>query len=178
MILLEPITQYDLLDMFNCRNDERIMKWCRQSEPITWRQHINWWRSLVATKNDMKKIRTLQEQFVGVCGLTNIVDKPHLHAEFSLYIDPKHHRKGYGRMALIELLKHGFSNANSIGIPFEVIWGETFEGNPALAMFEQIGMRIEGIRKRFYRKDDKWLDCTIVAITKPEFEERVNNGLL
>jgi len=103
---------------------------------------------------------------VGVCGLTNI-DQVNQSAEFSLYIDPAMHRKGYGKAALTTLLKVGFEHLN-----LNHIWGETFDGNPAMGMFASLGMKKEGTRRQFYYRDGKHIDCHLVSILRDEWRQR------
>ena len=61
--------------------------------------------------------------------------------------------QGLGKRALIKLLDHGFTTRN-----LHVIWGETFEGNPARKLFELLGMVSEGKRRQFYLKNNIYLD--------------------
>jgi RimJ/RimL family protein N-acetyltransferase len=88
-------------------------------------------------------------------------------AEFSLYIDPNFHKRGFGAAALRTLLSHGFMNQN-----LNVIWGETFEGNPAYDMFLKLGMKHEGTRRQFYYNEGNFIDAHLVSITKQEYREQ------
>ena len=107
---------------------------------------------------------------VGVCGLTDI-NLIHRRAEFSLYIFPEYHRRGYAKDALKALFRHGFDDLN-----LHSIWGETFDGNPALSLFtDKLGMVYEGTRRQFYFKNGKYVDAHIISLTKEEFYERRND---
>jgi ribosomal-protein-alanine N-acetyltransferase len=101
---------------------------------------------------------------VGVCGLTDI-DLVNRRAEFSLYIAPHMHRQGLGTVALKLLLGRGFDD-----LGLNVIWGETFKGNPALDMFRRVGMDIEGWRRDFYYKEGEFLDAALVSITREDWD--------
>ncbi len=121
---------------FNWRNDPKIYKWCRQVGEITQYQHNSYWYS-VDTSNDKKfwAIRNVNDSgyiTVGCAGLTSI-DYINSRAEFSLYIGSEHQGKGYGKEALKKLFNIGFKELN-----LNCIWGETFEGNPALKMFMEM----------------------------------------
>jgi RimJ/RimL family protein N-acetyltransferase len=101
---------------------------------------------------------------LGVCGLTSI-DLYNRHAEFSLYIAPQLQGDGLGTRALKTLLAYGFK---TLGL--NSIWGETFQGNHALKMFEQMGFKIEGSRRDFYFRDGKYIDAVLVSMQASEFK--------
>ena len=151
---------------FRWRNDYKIWKWCRQNDQLINKNHLDWFDNI---RNDptikMYAILNQIDENVGVCGLTDI-DRLNQRAEFSLYIGPEYQNKGYGKAALKTLLSHGFMNQN-----LNVIWGETFEGNPAYDMFIKLGMRHEGTRRQFYYKEGKFIDAHLVSITRIEYEE-------
>jgi ribosomal-protein-alanine N-acetyltransferase len=106
---------------------------------------------------------------VGVAGLTSL-SFANRRAEFSLYIAPKYHRHGLGKMALRLLLLHGFSN-----LGLNVIYGETFDGNPAAKMFESLGFVKEGTRRDFYWKDGKWLDAHLYSLKREEWTSQASS---
>ena len=158
------------------RNDKSVYRWCRQFDVIDEASHDKW---LEKISNDptIKMYGILGGNYVvstqwweieeephqvGVCGLTSI-DRVNQSAEFSLYIAPEHQRKGYGRHALVELLKRGFYAHN-----LNRIWGETFEGNPALKMFKSLGMKVEGTLRQSYYRDGHFIDSQIVSMLRSE----------
>ena len=162
-VTLAPIIQKQLGQMLVWRNNRKIWKWCRQNSVISEAQHMAWFNSL-ATRTDVKMFSILDNagQFVGVCGLTDI-NRTNSRAEFSLYIGPEHQRGGLGKKALMTLIDHAFYDLN-----LHVIWGETFEGNPAAKMFESIGFRKEGTRRNFYYREGQYIDCHLYSIIKGE----------
>lgn len=107
-----------------------------------------------------------EESPVGVCGLTDI-DLVSRRAEFSLYIAPELHGQKLGRHALNLLLATGFDD---LGI--NVIWGESFDGNPAKHLFRKLGMTSEGIRRQFYFKEGRFIDAELFSITAAEWRAR------
>ncbi len=96
---------------------------------------------------------------IGVCGFTSI-DRWHRRAEFSFYIAAPFHGRGFGQLGMELLLIHGFTNHG-----FHQIWGEVFQGNPALPLFLDLGFETNGIRPDFYWKDGKFIDATMISIT-------------
>lgn len=160
------------------RNKEQVRQWCRQYTLIDSQSHERWLKDISTNpKIKMYGIKSINpipkyivpdnyrglHMHVGVCGLTSI-DRVNQTAEFSLYIAPEYHRLGYGKEALKELLRVGFNNHN-----LNRIWGETFDGNPALKMFKAIGMRVEGTLRQSYFRDGHFIDSVIVSMLRGEF---------
>jgi RimJ/RimL family protein N-acetyltransferase len=103
-------------------------------------------------------------KFCGVCGLTSI-NFINRRAEFSCYIAPEFQGHGLSVPTLKTLFRHGFEDLN-----LNLIWGEVFEGNHALAIFKhKLGMVWEGRRRQFYWKEGRFWDADIVSITADEF---------
>lgn len=147
------------------RNNPSIYKWCRQNDLINPAEHDSWFDSVQKDKTiRMYLVRTDAEKPIGVCGLTSI-DLINQRAEFSLYIEPDHHGKGLGKDALQLLVWHGFN-----AYPLQVIWGESFDGNPAIDTFKEVGFKKEGTRRDFYYRDGKHLDAHLFSIKRQEFK--------
>lgn len=146
------------------RNCASIMRWCRQSDLISDGEQARWFES--QDKDPSIKMYSIYGggSFVGVCGFTSIQPIAR-HAEFSLYIAPKFQRKGCAKGTLKTLFTHGFK---SLGL--SQIWGETLEGNPALKIFEAMGMKIDGVKRAFYFKQGRFQDATLVSMTRAEFD--------
>lgn len=154
----------DAPSTFHWRNSDSIMKWCRQRDPLHWDDHLEWFdRQRTDPSIEMFGIQQDDLGFVGVAGLTD-VDHVNKRAEFSLYIAPEHQKKGLGFKALSTLFEHGFS---AYGL--NIIWGETFEGNPAVVMFEKLGMKHDGVRREFYFKGGLYFDAHLYSITAEEW---------
>lgn len=164
---LDSIQRKDLDELRAFRNHRKINEWCRQIGLVSEFDQERWYERI----NTDKSIRMfaikgmLDDSIKGVCGLTSI-DYQASRAEFSLYIEPNSQGMGYGKKALKTLLKFGF---NDLGL--NLIWGETFEGNPALDMFQSLGMFFEGTRREFYFKDGRFINAHLVSMTHMEFLE-------
>jgi RimJ/RimL family protein N-acetyltransferase len=146
------------------RNLYAVRKWCRQHTLIDEYNHEMW----LASQAESSRIKMFgiwnHHECVGVCGFTSI-DMLNRNAEFSLYINPKKQRKGYGKLALQTLLRHGFEDFG-----FERIWGETFDGNPAMNIFIDVGMEIEGTFRNAYFREGQFINSFIVSVLKDEFK--------
>lgn len=149
------------------RNNPSVHAWTRQNGLLSIVDQVKW---LEKIENDptieMFGIIDPNGLNVGTCGLTSI-STIHGTAEFSLFIGPEHQRKGYAKSALIELLLYGFKN-----LRLHCIWGETFEGNPALKLFEDLGFQREGTLRERYYKNGSYVDSFMVSVLEREARER------
>ena len=173
-ISLAAISRADLPKMLEWRNDYRIWQWCRQNDLINELSHEAWFERQArdpATRMYKLMLKTSgATSMIGVCGLTSI-DWQNRRAEFSLYIAPSVLKIGAGKMALKLLLNHGFDN-----LGLNLIWGETFDGNPAARMFETLGFLKEGTRRQFYWRDGKYIDAHLYSMTQGEWREFRNGA--
>lgn len=150
---------------FAWRNNPDVYKWCRQNDVLHYDNHLNWMHSQCQDKSiSMYSIIDAgSEEMVGVCGLTSI-DLVNRRAEFSLYIGPEHQGQGFGEAALRELVAKGF---NAYGL--NSIWGEAFDGNPAIKMFERVGFKREGVRREFYFREGKFVDAILFSLLRSQY---------
>lgn len=149
------------------RNDHRIWQWCRQNDLISDAEQLAWFEKQ-SKDNTIKMYKTTvktKDKYVavGVCGFTSI-DMTNRRAEFSLYISPNFQGNSFGKKALNCLLTHGFKN-----LGFNTIWGEVFDGNPAINMFYALGFKHEGTRREFYFRDGKFINAELISIKASEW---------
>lgn len=165
---LKALDSTDIEFARRCRNDWRIIRYCRQRDVISDLDQRDWYerQRLDPTIQMYKVVLAIGkfEEAVGVAGFTSI-SYPNRTAEFSLWIDPERQKMGFGRQALTILCNHGFEN-----LGFNVIWGETFDGNPAGKMFEALGMVKEGTLRQRYWKDGRICDSHIYSLTRDEWK--------
>lgn len=163
---LDPDNTDEIATTYDWRNDIKIKQWCRQREPLHPTGHKAWFHSqAVDPKVSMYAIDAYDlEDMVGVCGLTDI-DHINSRAEFSCYIGPEYWRRGYAKSALKTLFTHGFKELN-----LHCIWGECFEANPAINLFLGLGMLLEGTRRSYYYKNNRYIDAHLVSLTREDFE--------
>lgn len=183
-LYLAPLDSSDMGMVRNWRNRYEIWRWCRQDDLISDAAQIRWFNRQ-SEDPTIKMYKVMIETLVqekdkepetkahaaGVCGLTSI-DLKNRRAEFSLYLAPELHGKGFGKIALKTLLLHGFQN-----LGMNVIYGETFDSNPAARMFEKLGFRKEGTRRQFYFRDGRFIDAHLYSITSEEFHAHCASDL-
>ncbi len=171
---LAPVCRRDLEMMRQWRNSHNIWRWCRQHDLISDVEQEAWFnRQAVDSRIRMYIINRRVEAekvAVGVCGLTD-VDMLNRRAEFSLYIGDAYQRQGYGKEAMKLLLTHGFMNLGLLQI-----WGESFDGNPAMAMFDGLGFKLflpalvfvqnrprSCAKRSVIQKDNRWIEQKMLA---------------
>ena len=162
-ISLRRINHRDIKSLQDWRNDEAIYKWCRQNDLISDFDQQAWFDKQNTDPTTKMYAVDFDKYTVGVCGLTSI-DYINRRAEFSLYISPSQQNEGYGKLALMTLLKHGFDSLN-----LNSIWGECFQGNHAALMFEKLGMVKEGTRRQFYYKNGCYINADLYSILLVEY---------
>lgn len=163
-IKLGPIDSGDLEQMRYWRNQPAVYKWCRQNDLISDVDQKSWYEKIKKDPSIKMYLVKFQGDSVGVCGFTSI-DPYNRRAEFSLYIKPDMHGLGLGRKALMTLLDHGYRN-----LGFNLIWGESFEGNPAVKLFDSLGFQREGVRRSFYFKNGKFIDAHLFSMEATEWK--------
>lgn len=165
MIKLKGIKSADLSFFYDFRNNPEVWKWCRQNGPLSEEEHIKYWEKAVKDPS-CKFFSVCEDTFgmpIGCAGFTSI-DHVNSRAEFSLYIDPSCQGEGRGREALNQLFAWGFEYLN-----LNLIWGESFDGNPAMALFEKMGMTRDGIRRDFYFRGGKYVDAHLISMRREEW---------
>lgn len=160
---LKRVERENLPKLMAWRNSYGIMCFCRQHKPISSLDQDAWF--IKQNNNPATNMFEIHKDgnLVGVCGLTDI-DLLYRRAEFSIYIGPEFQGKGYSREALDLLFDYGFNTLN-----LNLIWGETFSNNHAQHLFEKIGMKKEGVRRQFYFKDGRYIDCILYSILRDEW---------
>ena len=152
------------------RNDHRVWRWCRQLDLISDVAQRGWFERQAQDPSIRMYSVWLKigdgGDLVGVCGLTSL-DFVNRRAEFSLYVAPEKHRQGLGRAALTLLLDHAFAN-----LGLDQVFGEVFDGNPALALFAELGFQLDGKRRAWYYKESRAWDAHLISITRSEWNGR------
>lgn len=174
-VKLDYTSADDRDQFFHWRNHPAIWFWCRQNGPITYPIHTSYWygvdqcedKKFFSIKACESSLGATPKHFytVGCAGLTSI-DYVNSRAEFSLYIGPEHQGKNHGKQALKTLIDWGFNYLN-----LNQIWGETFHGNPAMKTFLDIGMKKDGVRRQFYFRDGRYLDCYLVSVLREQWKQ-------
>lgn len=165
-VALDTINKDDLPLLRGWRNQRSIWRWCRQFDLITEHDQEHWHEATSRDRSVRLYKIMLGQLPVGVCGLSSI-DPVNRRAEFSIYISPDYQKSGHATAALKTLLSHGFRNLN-----LHLIWGESFDGNPAQIIFERLGMTRDGRRRDFYFRNGQFIDAHLFSITEREWNHQ------
>jgi RimJ/RimL family protein N-acetyltransferase len=161
-VRLTAVEQKSLESIRYYRNLPELNRWFRQNTDLSQWENLNYWQT-VWSGHQHKFFQVYpngSDDYIGVAGLCYI-DRQNSRAEFSLWIMPEQQHHGFGTAALKTLFDHGFDDLN-----LHLIYGETFDGNPALDLFvKKLGMRYDGCRQEFYFKRGKYIDAHVISLT-------------
>jgi len=164
------------------RNTPELRRWFREYREITWNEHIEYWKGrdgrkdechfcILTSADEMKKVKTIEPKdddeypwIIGYAGLTKIhpVNRT---AEFGIYLAPEYQRKGFGKDALMTLLRYGFEELN-----LNRIWAEVYAGNDALKLYQRIGFKQEGTLHEHVFKDGSYIDSYMIGLLRTEWD--------
>jgi len=160
-IVLDAIEPESIEWMRQQRNNPELRKYFREWKDISADQQNVWYREMGNNSNPRHVYFQIMENHVrkngdkynlnaliGCCGLLN-VDFRIRRAEFSIFLDPKKMRNGYGSEAFKLLLGFGFKDMN-----LNCVCGEVYDNNEAIEFYKKIGFEETGIMKHTYFKDD------------------------
>ena len=157
--MLRTMLYFDTEWVRKQRNRPECRKWFRQDHEITQEEQRKWYET-----TDMKSFMVINDnERVGVVSLSHI-DNTARKCEFSIMIVPEERGKGLGRKALYKLLDHAFDDLN-----MNMVYSDVFEHNDALSDYINWGFNIYGVLPNWYWKDGKYINSTIIAITKDEY---------
>ncbi len=131
---------------------------------------IKWYDNYMLNRGNTIRCSILNanEQVIGLVSLTNI-DRLNQTAIFHIMIgEPSNREKGVGYYATNEMLKHAFLDMNLNRVELSVL-----ESNKrAIALYNKVGFKREGVKRKAVFKNGTFIDMVIMAILKEEFIER------
>ena len=92
-------------------------------------------------------VATLDDQIVGYAGYWLILEEAHV---TTIGVDPKHQRKGYGELLMLDLIEHA-AKAGAKWVTLEV----RASNDPAKKMYEKFGFSSLGRRKGYYQDNNE-----------------------
>jgi RimJ/RimL family protein N-acetyltransferase len=133
-----------------------------------------WWGVQIDDTKSRSKNYIFNEDklFVGMVGLVGM-SLENRNAEFTIIIDPKLSRKGYGTKALLQLLDKGFNELN-----LENIYSEAYTCNPNIEFWNKILERT-GAYKTYLPDRKYWQSAYYQSLyfnfTKKDFKNYVRS---
>lgn len=132
---------------------------------------FKWYDNYISNRGNTIRCSILndKDQIIGLVSLTNM-DRFNQTAIFHIMIgDSSNRAKGVGYYATNEILKHAFLDVNLNRVELSVL-----ESNQrALALYDKVGFRREGIKRKAVYKNGTFVDLVIMAILKEDFSREV-----
>jgi len=164
MILLKKLLESDLPYRVNLLNDDAISPYINTSERFTLEKTQNWFAKINADKSRKDFVFTLNNERVGMGGLTNI-SVTNKNCELYMYMDPSFQGKGFGYLSAKALCNYAFSILN-----MEKVYLFTFSENKrANGLYEKVGFILEGELRMHTLKDNVLRDRCIYGLLKREY---------
>lgn len=168
--------------MYNLREIERrdiqkINKWRNNRELISYLgapyRFINmevdeiWYDNYMKNRNSTIRCAiTLKDNddIIGLITLANI-DYINSSAELHIMIGNEYQNKGAGKYAVNNMINYAFKDLNLNRIELSAL-----ESNErALGLYKKIGFKVEGIKKKAFYKEGKFVNKVEMAILKEEY---------
>lgn len=176
MVRLRPIEARDADRLWESVQDPEGMRLTGTTATFT-REQIEQWTATVAdrpgrydwavTPGAVRDGQQVSDELIGEIVL-NEVDPDAGSANLRLQMLPDYRGRGYGREAIIEVLRFAFDADE--GPHLHRVGLDVLSINPrARALYGSIGFREEGVLRDVYRDGDGWADATVMSILEDEF---------
>lgn len=166
-IKLRPYEESDAEETLKWINDPDIKKAVNRSLPVSYFEHIEWYKKLIQDKSQvMFAIETeADKKYIGNCGLRNIDVIAHK-AEMWIYIGEKdYYGRGIGSEATLKLLHYSF---NFLNLNRVYLYAAAYN-KKALKLYEKVGFVKEGIFRQDIFMDGEFHDTIWMSILRNEF---------
>ena len=168
-VVLRAIEQQDL---------ELINKWSNDPEinymlggwhfPSSMQDQQKWFNSLSVNNNNQKF--AIESEELGLIGMANLVEInwKDRNAFHGMLIGEKNSRgKGYGVDTVMTINRYAFEELGLMRLDTTII-----EYNePSIAVYtKKCGWQIEGVKKNYYHRKNKWWDQIVLGITRDDYD--------
>jgi UDP-4-amino-4,6-dideoxy-N-acetyl-beta-L-altrosamine N-acetyltransferase len=160
----------DMNLLLEWRNDPKHRKYYREHREHNLDDQINWFNNILS-KDDtwhhfvVKPIG--EDKVIGVVFL-NHIHPVYRTGEFGITLgNPNYRGKGFGKDALLTILKYGFNELN-----LNRIWCEVYSNNESVNLYRKVGFKDEGVLRDHVFKNGKYLDSLMLGMLKSEFKEK------
>lgn len=175
MYKLRELQREDIPIINKWRNKEELVKYLGAPyRYINLDVEYQWYENYLRTRNN--NIRAVivssekEKEVLGLVSLTNI-DTIHRSAVFHIMIGEQDNReKGIGYFATIKILKHAFNDLNLNRVELTVLESNT----RAIKLYEKVGFKKEGIKRKSVYKNGQFLDMIMMSILKEEFNKEID----
>jgi ribosomal-protein-alanine N-acetyltransferase len=172
-LILRPLKSSDYLTWYdayaNCLPKQT--KWDRG--PLDFKKCTNRWfdkirkeHEALAKKDDYYRYYVFEKKtgaIVGQIDFDVFLRSTHQFANFGYQIYNRHWGKGYGQEASIAGLKIGFKQLKLNRLEAAI----NLDNKKSIRLVKAIGMKREGIKKRYWFEDGEWVDH-LIYVANPE----------
>lgn len=165
-VALRTIEEDDLEYLQEQINDPQVWRAIGRDRPVNADQEQSFYEDVVCADDNVTLMITA-DNAVGTVGL-NGVDTGNDTAELGYWVDPEHHRKGYGSDAANRIIEYGFQQ-----LGLHRIEARVFEFNEASqALLESVGFVEEGVHRDAEFIDGEYQDVHWYGLLEEEWRER------
>jgi RimJ/RimL family protein N-acetyltransferase len=183
MVRLRPIEPRDADRLWESLQDPEGMRLTGTTAAFT-REQVDEWAATVGgrtgrydwaiTPGAVRDGQQVSDELIGEIVL-NQIDEHAGSANLRLQMLPDYRGRGYGREAIIEVLRFAFDGAGgdtdgAAGPGLHRVSLDVLSINPrARALYGSLGFREEGVLRDVYRDGDGWADSIVMSILEDEF---------
>ena len=171
MIYLREITQHDVKLINKWRNDKMLIQTLGSPfRYVNLETEEQWFHNYMLHRDTQVRCsicKDVTNEMIGVIYLLNI-DNVSRSAEIAVMIgESEHQNKGYGSLAIDEILDHAFNNLNLNRVTLTVL-----EDNMrALQVYRKIGFKQEGLMRDALYKNGKYVSLVMMSILQREYKK-------
>jgi RimJ/RimL family protein N-acetyltransferase len=128
----------------------------------------NWYQQYLNTRTQNVRLAIIPDDTDNAVGIVNLtgIHAVNRSAEFSIMIGDTHYwGKGIGKVATLEMLKHGFQNLNLHRIYLYVLT----RNSRAIHMYEKVGFQQEGLLREAVFKNGVFEDMVLMSVLQKDF---------
>lgn len=179
MVTLRPIEARDADRMWESLQDPESKRMTGTTEEFT-RERIDEWCATVSdrpgrydwaiTAAAVRDGQAVSDEMIGEIVL-NQIDSGARSANLRLALLANYRGRGYGREAIVEVLRFAFDGADEDDGPrLHRVGLDVLSINPrARMLYESLGFRDEGRLRDAYRDGDSWADAIMMSVLEDEF---------
>lgn len=167
-VILRALEPEDMEILRNIANDPEVENlvggW---SFPICKKTQMDWYESIINNKNNLRfAIETKDEGVIGMADLKNIDWKNRI-AFHGIKIGNKDYRgKGYGKDVVFTIMKYAFEELQLNRLDANILEYNIASKN---LYVDKCGWKIEGVRRNYIFKGNKYHNQYMVGILKEEY---------
>ncbi|HEV6953062.1 MAG TPA: GNAT family protein [Promicromonospora sp.] len=179
MVRLRPLEGRDAERLWEAVQDPEGTRLTGTTATFT-REQIENWASTVSDRPGrydwaicpaaLRDGRPVSDEMIGEIVL-NDLDEDARSANLRLQLLPNYRGRGYGREAMLEVLRFAFDGVDGDAGPrLHRVSLDVLSINPrAKALYESIGFQEEGRLRDVYRDGDTWADAIVMSILEDEY---------